>query len=178
MACRARSTYPIDACTKVWTVRRRAGQQRPGIPVYKAESRSIAPDTLEALPSGGVDEIAPRGPRPFPHFRSNPGAAAVACIELDGARFFQTGDLGYSDKAGCFFRRIHPSARSMRQASRFGKRRSNRYSILTRSSGVRCHIGTHGMVTRSRRLSCSTRAPNSNRSPRKHCLGAKSCGCP
>ena len=82
---------------------RRAKAQCLGIPVCSTDARVIDPDTLRELPTGEVGEIVSCGPQVFLGYWKNPEATAAAFTELDGKRFFRTGDLGYCDEEGYFF---------------------------------------------------------------------------
>jgi fatty-acyl-CoA synthase len=50
-----------------------------------------------------VGEIVSSGPQIFLGYWKNPAATEAAFIELEGRRFFRTGDLGYYDDEGYFF---------------------------------------------------------------------------
>jgi fatty-acyl-CoA synthase len=82
--------------------------QRPkkqclGIPIFNTESRVVNPDTLEELPAEAVGEIISRGPQVFDGYWNNPAANAACFVELDGQRWFRTGDLARVDEDGYFF---------------------------------------------------------------------------
>ncbi|HLS82719.1 MAG TPA: long-chain fatty acid--CoA ligase [Steroidobacter sp.] len=81
----------------------RPKRQCLGVPVFNTDSRIIDPATLETLPPGEVGEIVIHGPQVFRGYWRNDDATAAAFIELDGKRFFRTGDLGYVDEDGYFF---------------------------------------------------------------------------
>jgi fatty-acyl-CoA synthase len=55
------------------------------------------------LPAGEAGEIVTRGPQVFLGYWNNPADTARAFIEIDGQRFFRTGDLGRIDADGYFF---------------------------------------------------------------------------
>jgi fatty-acyl-CoA synthase len=74
-----------------------------GIPVCNTEALVIDPDTLEVLPPGEVGEIVSSGPQLFKGYWKAPQASAECFIEIDGRRFFRTGDLGRIDEDGYFF---------------------------------------------------------------------------
>ncbi|MFM7703484.1 MAG: AMP-binding protein, partial [Rubrivivax sp.] len=81
----------------------RAKLQCLGMPIFGVDSRVIDPETLKELPPGGTGEIVTRGPMVFQGYWGHPEATAAAFIELDGQRFFRTGDLGRMDEEGYFF---------------------------------------------------------------------------
>ena len=78
-------------------------QQCLGIPFLSTEARVVDPETLAELPPGEAGEIVIRGPQVFDGYWRRPEATAAAFIELDGQRFFRTGDLGRVDEEGYFF---------------------------------------------------------------------------
>ena len=63
----------------------------------------IDPDTLQELGPSEVGEIVSSGPQVFQGYWKSPEATAACFIELDGKRFFRTGDLGCYDEDGYFF---------------------------------------------------------------------------
>jgi fatty-acyl-CoA synthase len=82
--------------------------QRPkkqclGIPISDTEARVVNPETLAELGPGEVGEILASGPQVFDGYWNNPAANAACFVELDGKRFFRTGDLGRIDDDGYFF---------------------------------------------------------------------------
>ncbi|MFT4243340.1 MAG: long-chain fatty acid--CoA ligase [Acidovorax sp.] len=78
-------------------------QQCLGIPFMSTDARVIDPDTLQEVPVGEQGEIIVHGPEVFDGYWKRPDATAAAFIELDGKRFFRTGDLGRMDEDGYFF---------------------------------------------------------------------------
>jgi fatty-acyl-CoA synthase len=74
-----------------------------GIPICDTDARIIDPDTLRELGSGEVGEIVSSGPQIFKGYWKNPEATAACFIDIDGKRFFRTGDLGRYDDDGYFF---------------------------------------------------------------------------
>ena len=68
-------------------------QQCLGIPCRSTEARIVDPDTLQKMPEGEQGEIIMRGPQNFPGCWKRPDAMAAAFVELDGKRFFRSGDL-------------------------------------------------------------------------------------
>ena len=78
-------------------------QQCLGVPFMSTEARVIDPLTLAEMPQGGQGEIIMCGPQNFQGYWKQPEATAAAFIELDGNRFFRSGDLGHVDEEGYFF---------------------------------------------------------------------------
>ncbi|HVZ46244.1 MAG TPA: long-chain fatty acid--CoA ligase [Ramlibacter sp.] len=78
-------------------------QQCLGIPFMSCDSRVIDPDTLRELPPGEQGEIVMNGPMIFDGYWKRPEATAAAFIEIEGKRFFRSGDLGHVDEDGYFF---------------------------------------------------------------------------
>jgi fatty-acyl-CoA synthase len=78
-------------------------QQCLGIPLFNVDSRVVDPATMASLPPGEVGEIIMNGPQVFEGYWQDPAKTAEAFVEIDGKRFFRTGDLGYMDEDGFFF---------------------------------------------------------------------------
>jgi fatty-acyl-CoA synthase len=74
-----------------------------GLPIFDTDARVIDPQTLVELPPGQVGEIVSMGPQVFAGYWHRDEANAECFIEVDGKRFFRTGDLGYVDEEGYFF---------------------------------------------------------------------------
>ena len=81
----------------------RMKQQCLGIPALNVDSRIVDPVTFKELPPGEVGEIWIHGPQVFQGYWNDPQKTAEAFGELDGKRFFRSGDLGYMDAEGFFF---------------------------------------------------------------------------
>jgi fatty-acyl-CoA synthase len=81
----------------------RAKLQCLGIPIFGVDSRIVDSVTLKELAPGEVGEIVTHGPMVFKGYWGHPEATAAAFIEIDGKRFFRTGDLGRMDDEGYFF---------------------------------------------------------------------------
>ena len=81
----------------------RPKRQCLGVPIFNTDSRIVDPDTLTELPANTVGEIVTSGPQVFQGYWRNEEATRGAFIEIDGKRFFRTGDLGYVDDEGYFF---------------------------------------------------------------------------
>jgi len=78
-------------------------QQCLGIPFMSTDARVIDPDTLTEMPTGEQGEIIIHGPEVFQGYWKRPDATEAAFIELEGKRFFRSGDLGHVDEDGYFF---------------------------------------------------------------------------
>ncbi|WP_431097603.1 long-chain fatty acid--CoA ligase [Polaromonas aquatica] len=78
-------------------------QQCLGVPFMSCDSRIIDPITLKEVPQGEQGEIIMSGPQVFQGYWKRPDATADAFIEIDGKRFFRSGDLGRMDEQGYFF---------------------------------------------------------------------------
>lgn len=78
-------------------------QQCLGVPFISTDARVVDPVTLLELPQGEQGEIVVNGPEVFQGYWRRPEATAAAFFDLDGKRFFRTGDLGRVDEDGYFF---------------------------------------------------------------------------
>ena len=78
-------------------------QQCLGIPFMSTDARVVDPDTLQEVPAGEQGEIVMHGPEVFDGYWKRPDATEAAFFELDGKRFFRSGDLGRMDEEGYFF---------------------------------------------------------------------------
>jgi fatty-acyl-CoA synthase len=74
-----------------------------GIPIFGVDSRVVNPETLVELPPNEVGEIITHGPQVFLGYWKKPDANAECFVEIEGKRFFRTGDLGRVDEEGYFF---------------------------------------------------------------------------
>ncbi|HTE43104.1 MAG TPA: AMP-binding protein, partial [Steroidobacteraceae bacterium] len=74
-----------------------------GIPIFNTDSRVVDPETFKELPVGEVGEIISHGPQVFEGYWNKPEANAQCFIEVDGKKFFRTGDLGRVDQDGYFY---------------------------------------------------------------------------
>ncbi len=81
----------------------RAKLQCLGMPIFGVDSRVVDPATLKEMPPGETGEIVTHGPMVFQGYWGHPDATANAFVEIDGKRFFRTGDLGRMDEEGYFF---------------------------------------------------------------------------
>ena len=78
-------------------------QQCLGIPIFNVDSRVIDPATLQPMPPNQVGEIVIHGPQVFQGYWNDAQKTAEAFIEIEGKKFFRSGDLGYIDDDGFFF---------------------------------------------------------------------------
>jgi fatty-acyl-CoA synthase len=74
-----------------------------GIPIFNTDSRVVDPETFKELPVGEVGEIISHGPQVFEGYWNKPEANAQCFIDVDGKKFFRTGDLARMDEDGYFF---------------------------------------------------------------------------
>ncbi|HSV45882.1 MAG TPA: long-chain fatty acid--CoA ligase [Ramlibacter sp.] len=80
-----------------------AKQQCLGVPFISCDARVVDPETLDELAPGEQGEIIVHGPMVFQGYWKRPEATEAAFIQLEGKRFFRTGDLGRMDEDGYFF---------------------------------------------------------------------------
>jgi fatty-acyl-CoA synthase len=81
----------------------RMKQQCLGVPGPNVDSRIVDPVTMQEVKQGEVGEIWINGPQVFQGYWNDPRKTAESFAELDGKRFFRSGDLGYMDEEGFFF---------------------------------------------------------------------------
>ncbi|MDO8651849.1 MAG: long-chain fatty acid--CoA ligase [Undibacterium sp.] len=81
----------------------RMKQQCLGIPYFNTDSRIVDPTTLQEVKQGDTGEIWINGPQVFQGYWNDPQKSAEAFAELNGKRYFRSGDLGYMDEEGFFF---------------------------------------------------------------------------
>ncbi|HVP08296.1 MAG TPA: long-chain fatty acid--CoA ligase [Burkholderiales bacterium] len=81
----------------------RPKRQCAGIPYFDTDSRVIDPVSFKELGPKEVGEIVTHGPQVFRGYWKQPKATEEAFLEIDGKKFFRTGDLGYYDEEGYFF---------------------------------------------------------------------------
>src|SRR5690606_39224790 len=86
-------SYPLE----------RPKQQFLGILYMSTDARVVNRVTLEEMPIGESGEIVTHGPEVFQGYWKRPDATAAAFVEIDGKRFFRTGDMGRMDEEGYFF---------------------------------------------------------------------------
>ncbi|PXX44834.1 long-chain fatty acid--CoA ligase [Undibacterium pigrum] len=81
----------------------RMKQQCLGVPYFNVDSRIVDPTTLQEVSQGETGEIWIHGPQVFQGYWNDPQKTADSFAELDGKKFFRSGDLGYMDAEGFFF---------------------------------------------------------------------------
>jgi fatty-acyl-CoA synthase len=121
----------------------RAKLQCLGIPIFGTESRVVDPETLVEMPVGEVGEIISSGPMIFDGYWRHPEATAAAFVEIDGKRFFRTGDLGRMDDEGFFF--LTDRLKRMINASGFKVWPAEVEALLYRNPAIQeaCIIAAH-----------------------------------
>ena len=81
------------------------GAVRPrclGIPYIGTRALIVDPQSLRPLPVEEVGEILVHGPQLFQGYWNQPEATRAAFVEIQGRRWFRTGDLGRVDAQGYF----------------------------------------------------------------------------
>ena len=81
----------------------RTKQQCLGVPFIGVDARVIDPTTFKEVAQGEQGEIIMNGPQIFQGYWKRAEATRDAFIEMDGKRFFRSGDLGRVDAEGYFF---------------------------------------------------------------------------
>ncbi|HLR18267.1 MAG TPA: long-chain-fatty-acid--CoA ligase [Alcanivoracaceae bacterium] len=74
-----------------------------GIPAFDVDARIRDQESGELLDVGEVGEIIVSGPQVFQGYWNMPEETEEVFLELEGKRFFRTGDMGYYDEEGYFF---------------------------------------------------------------------------
>jgi fatty-acyl-CoA synthase len=78
-------------------------QQCLGIPTFDTEALVVDPETLKVLGPGEQGEIVVRGPQVLVGYWGNDKAYRESFAQIDGRRWFRTGDLGRTDEDGYYF---------------------------------------------------------------------------
>jgi len=81
----------------------RPKRQCLGIPLFDVDARILEVGGMAELGVGEVGEIVLNAPQVFAGYWNRPEETAEAFVEIDGKRFFRTGDMGYFDEEGYFF---------------------------------------------------------------------------
>lgn len=74
-----------------------------GIPDFGVDALIIDVESGKVLGPGEQGELVVRGPEIFKGYWNKPEETEKAFIEIDGKRYFRTGDLCYMDEEGYFF---------------------------------------------------------------------------
>ena len=74
-----------------------------GIPTFDTEALVVDPETLKVLGPGEQGEIVVRGPQVLIGYWGNDQAYRESFAEIEGKRWFRTGDLGRTDEDGYYF---------------------------------------------------------------------------
>lgn len=74
-----------------------------GIPCFDVDARVVDPGTFEALGPNEEGELIVHGPQVFLGYWNRPEEDEKVFVEIDGKRFFRTGDLVRYDEEGYFF---------------------------------------------------------------------------
>ncbi len=74
-----------------------------GIPTFDTEALVVDPDSLEILEPEKQGEIVVRGPQLLTGYWKNETSFNESFVDVQGRRFFRTGDLGRMDEDGYFF---------------------------------------------------------------------------
>jgi fatty-acyl-CoA synthase len=83
----------------------RAKRQCLGVPAFGVDSRIVDPVTLAELPAGEVGELVTHADQVMLGYWNDEAANRAAFMQIDGKRFFRTGDLAAIDADGYFFMR-------------------------------------------------------------------------
>lgn len=83
----------------------RSKRQCLGVPTLGVDSRIVDPETLAELPTGEVGELVTNGQQVMQGYWNDEAANRAAFMEIEGARYFRTGDLALVDEDGYFFMR-------------------------------------------------------------------------
>ena len=120
----------------------RPKQQCLGIPFIGTDARVVDPDTLQEVAQGEQGEIVVCGPQVFTGYWKRPEATEAVFFELEGKRFFRTGDLGRMDEDGYFF--ITDRLKRMINASGFKVWPAEVEALMFRHPAIQeaCVIGT------------------------------------
>ena len=74
-----------------------------GIPFFDTESFVIDPDTHAICAPTETGEIVIRGPQIFSGYWNRPEETEAAFVEIEGQRYYRSGDIGYMDEEGYYF---------------------------------------------------------------------------
>lgn len=86
--------------TRYWKVQAANKEGTVGLPLPGTSFRIVDPDTLEVLPTGTDGLILIGGPQVMKGYLHAPEKTAATVVELDGQRWYKTGDKGHVDEDG------------------------------------------------------------------------------
>jgi fatty-acyl-CoA synthase len=121
----------------------RPKRQCLGVPFFDTRAIVVDPQTLQVKPQGEEGEILVSGPQLFQGYWRRPQETEAAFAEVDGVRYFRTGDIGRVDEDGYFF--MTDRAKRMINASGYKVWPAEIEAVLYQHPGIReaCVIGTH-----------------------------------
>ncbi len=88
---------------------RPAREQCLGLPIQNTTAIVVDPQTLQPLAAGAVGEIQVNGPQVFRGYWGKPEATAEAFTEVEGPRYFRTGDDLWLHRRGRLFLHGRPA---------------------------------------------------------------------
>jgi acyl-[acyl-carrier-protein]-phospholipid O-acyltransferase/long-chain-fatty-acid--[acyl-carrier-protein] ligase len=91
---------PDQLDTRYWKVQSANREGTVGLPLPGTSFRIVDPDTLEILPTGTDGLILIGGPQVMKGYLDAPEKTAQAIAEIDGQRWYKTGDKGHVDEDG------------------------------------------------------------------------------
>lgn len=91
---------PDQIDTRFWTVQHANREGTVGLPLPGTSFRIVDPETLASLPTGEDGLILIGGPQVMKAYLDAPEKTAAAIVEMDGQRWYKTGDKGHLDKDG------------------------------------------------------------------------------
>jgi acyl-[acyl-carrier-protein]-phospholipid O-acyltransferase / long-chain-fatty-acid--[acyl-carrier-protein] ligase len=86
--------------TTTWKIQAGSRPGTVGLPLPGTSFRIVDPETLETLPAGEDGLILIGGVQVMKGYLNDPGKTAEAVVELDGQRWYKTGDKGHLDADG------------------------------------------------------------------------------
>ena len=78
-------------------------QQCLGIPTFDTESLVVDPESFRVLGPGERGEIVVRGPQLLKGYWGKEKTFSESWVDIEGKRYFRTGDLGRTDEDGYFY---------------------------------------------------------------------------
>lgn len=91
---------PDQLDTRYWKVQAANREGSVGLPLPGTSFRIVDPNTLETLPTGSDGLILIGGPQVMRGYLHAPEKTGNAVAELDGQRWYKTGDKGHVDEDG------------------------------------------------------------------------------